>query len=143
MNILYFLTPKNDVAYLMDDFTVRQTLEKMDSCRYAALPMLSRDGLYVGTVTEGDLLRYLKEERFPSLRDMQGRCIMEVPRCADNVPIKVYTAMDELGATSLDQNFVPVTDDRGKFIGIVTRKSIIRYYFEKTEPRERTAAETL
>lgn len=141
MNILYFLTPKNDVAYLMDDFTVRQALEKMESCSYAALPMLSKNGVYVGTVTEGDLLRYFKQEQFPSLQEMQRRCIMEVPRCSDNVPIKVYTAMDELVETSLDQNFVPVTDDRGMFIGIVTRKSIIRYYFEKTEPRERPAAE--
>lgn len=33
--------------------------------------------------------------------------------------------------TSLNQNFVPVVDDNGIFIGIITRKSIIEYFYNK------------
>ena len=29
MNLFYFLTPKAEVAYLYNDFTLRQALEKM------------------------------------------------------------------------------------------------------------------
>ncbi|MEG0305667.1 MAG: CBS domain-containing protein, partial [Oscillospiraceae bacterium] len=41
MNILFFLTPKNDVAFLYDDFTLRQALEKMEHHRYSSIPILN------------------------------------------------------------------------------------------------------
>ena len=43
-NILFFLTPKAMCAYLHDDFTIRQALEKMEASGYAALPILNRRG---------------------------------------------------------------------------------------------------
>ena len=33
MNILFFLTPKSDVAYISEDDTLRQALEKMEQDR--------------------------------------------------------------------------------------------------------------
>ena len=39
--------------------------------------------------------------------------------------------MEDLVMTSMNQNFIPVIDDNRIFIGIVTRKSIISYCFEK------------
>ena len=60
MNILFFLTPKSDVAYVFNDDTLRQVLEKIEYHKYTAIPMLNKTGKYVGTVTEGDLLRYIK-----------------------------------------------------------------------------------
>ena len=55
-NILFFLLPKAMCAYLYDDYTVRQALEKMEAAGYQALPILNRRGEYRGTLTEGDLL---------------------------------------------------------------------------------------
>ena len=60
MNIMFFLTPKSDVAYIYDDYSVRQTLEKMEYHKYAAIPIINRKGHYVGTLTEGDLLWHIK-----------------------------------------------------------------------------------
>ena len=76
MNIAYFLIPKNSVAYLYDDFTFRQGLEKMRHHGYTAIPVISRDGRYVGTASEGDFLwRLLSEDaehpRPCSMRDME------------------------------------------------------------------------
>ena len=53
MNILFFLTPKNEVAYVENDDTLRQVLEKIEYHKYTAIPMLNKNGKYVGTVTEG------------------------------------------------------------------------------------------
>ena len=44
VNLLFFLTPKQDVAFIYDDFTLRQTLEKMEYHRYSSVPVLARDG---------------------------------------------------------------------------------------------------
>ena len=59
MNLLFFLTPKQDVLYIYEDFTLRQTLEKWSNQRYATIPVLKRNGEYVGSITEGDFLRHV------------------------------------------------------------------------------------
>ena len=62
VNILFFLTPKSEVAYIYEDYTMRQALEKMEYHRYSSIPIINKDGKYVGTITEGDLLWTLKNE---------------------------------------------------------------------------------
>ena len=44
--------------------------------------------------------------------------------------VKITANIDKLLIKSLDQNFVPVTDDRGVFVGIVTRKVIFKEIYE-------------
>ena len=41
--------------------------------------------------------------------------------------VSINAMMDDLLKLALAQNFVPVVDDSGVFIGIVTRSTIIRY----------------
>ena len=54
----------------------------------------------------------------------------------DYKAVTVTTSMDQLIEAAMNQNFVPVVDDRGIFIGIVRRQAIIRYCYDKarTEP---------
>lgn len=133
MNILFFLTPKNNVAYIYDDFTLRQTLEKMERNRFSAVPIISRDGKYIGTITEGDLLWEIKNKYALNFKDSENLSIMAVPRRMDNMPVSAETDIEDLISKALNQNFVPVTDDRGIFIGLVTRKDVMRYFMEKLE----------
>lgn len=126
-NILFFLTPKAMCAYVRDDYTLRQALEKMEAAGFAALPILNRRGEYCGTLTEGDLLWGLKNMCCMDMRQAESKKIMEIARRKDNVPIKVTTSMHELVERSSTQNFVPVIDDKNAFIGIVTRRAIIQY----------------
>jgi CBS domain-containing protein len=135
-NILFFLTPKAMCAYLYDDYTLRQALEKMESAGYAALPILSRRGEYRGTLTEGDLLWGLKNMCYMDMRQAEARRIMEISRRKDNIPVRVTMSMHDLVERSSTQNFVPVVDDKGAFIGIVTRRSIIKYCMQVLFPED-------
>lgn len=126
-NILFFLTPKALCAFLYDDYTVRQALEKMESAGYAALPILNRRGEYRGTLTEGDVLWAMKNMCNMDLRIAESRRIMEISRRKDNVPVRVNTSMQNLVERATSQNFVPVVDDKDTFIGLITRKAIINY----------------
>lgn len=126
-NILFFLTPKALCAYLYDDYTIRQALEKMEVAGYAALPILTRDGEYRGTLTEGDVLWAMKNMCNLNLRQAEKLRIMEISRRRDNIPVTVSTSMHDLVERAKSQNFVPVVDDKNTFIGIVTRSSIINY----------------
>ncbi|MBQ8579691.1 MAG: CBS domain-containing protein [Oscillospiraceae bacterium] len=126
-NILFFLMPKAMCAYVYDDYTIRQALEKMEAAGFAALPILNKRGEYRGTLTEGDLLWALKNMCYMDIRQAEARRIMEIERRKDNIPVKVTTSMQDLVERATYQNFVPVVDDKDTFIGIVTRRSIIKY----------------
>lgn len=130
-NILFFLTPKAMCAYVYDDHTLRQALEKMESAGFAALPILNRRGEYRGTLTEGDLLWGLKNMCYMDMRQAEARRIMEISRRKDNIPVRVTTSMKDLVDRASTQNFVPVVDDKDAFIGIITRSSIIKYCREQ------------
>ena len=135
-NILFFLTPKALCAYLHDDYTVRQALERMESAGYSALPILNKNGEYRGTLTEGDLLWAIKNMCYMDMRQAESRRIMEISRRKDNVPVRVTASMQDLIERSAAQNFVPVVDDKETFIGIVTRKAIIKYCQQHLFPQE-------
>jgi CBS domain-containing protein len=126
-NILFFLTPKAMCAFVYDDYTIRQALEKMEAAGYAALPILNKRGEYRGTLTEGDLLWALKNMCYMDMRQAESRRIMEIARRKDNISVRVTTPMQDLVQQASTQNFVPVVDDKDAFIGIVTRRAIIQY----------------
>ena len=75
MNIMRFLTPKSSVSYLDSAATVRNGFEKMTYHKFRAIPVVSSDGVYVGTVTEGDLLRaMINNQGVSDLRDHEKVC---------------------------------------------------------------------
>ena len=141
MNIAYFLIPKNRVAYLYEDCTFRQGLEKMRHHSYTAIPVISRDGQYIGTVSEGDFLWRLladrRESQRPfSMKDMEHLKIRDILRGNNYPSVRITVSMEELLTSAMNQNFIPVVDDLGNFTGIVTRKDIIRYFADQKDAAE-------
>ena len=123
MNILFFLSPKQDLMYVYDDFTLRQTLEKWENNRYASIPVLNRKGEYVGTLTEGDILWGLKQQHGLDIEAAEDVPISSFAHKRDYKAVTVTTSMDQLIEAAMNQNFVPVVDDRGIFIlAFVTKK---------------------
>lgn len=131
MNLLFFLTPKANCAYLYNDDSLRQALERMEHSGYAALPILSKSGQYCGTLNEGDLLWAIKNLCHLDLKDAENHSIMTIAHRRDNEAVPVTAGMQTLLMKATDQNFVPVVDDKGDFIGIVTRRAIMRYWLDK------------
>ncbi len=133
MNILFYLTPKASCEVLYDDESIREALERMEISGFAALPIIHKeDGVYQGTLTDGDLLWALKNRCNFDLKEAQAHSIMEIAHRKNYLPVSVSTDMNDLLQKALDQNFVPVVDDRGTFIGIVTRRSIMAQYVESS-----------
>ncbi len=135
-NILFSLTPKAMCAFVYDDFSVRQALEKMETAGYSSLPILNKRGEYRGSLTEGDLLWALKNLCYMDMRQAEARKIMEISRKKDNIPVRVTTSMHDLVQRASTQNFVPVVDDKGAFIGIITRSAIIKYCQQQLFPED-------
>lgn len=132
MNILFFLTPKKEVAYLYNTDSLRQALEKMENHRYTAIPIIDKKtGQYLGTLTEGDLLWDIKGRGISSIRAAEDIAVTDVKRNRDNQPVSADAKMEDLINLAMSQNFVPVIDGTGHFIGLVTRKDIIQYLADR------------
>ncbi len=131
MKIAFFLTPKAECAWVSDSSTVRQAIEKMEHWRYSAVPVLTGDGIYDSTLTEGDLLWFLKQHPHLRFDETGHHSIRDVERRRTVLPVRIDAEVEDLLALSVRQNFVPVVDDRGVFIGIVRRTRILeRFYAE-------------
>ncbi len=131
MNILSCLIPKSGVDYITDDVTLFKTLQVMQSHNYSAIPIINRNGRYIGTITSGDILGCIKENFSLSLRASAKFPVRNVRRTRDYVAVGVNTPFDTLLDVAMDQNFVPVVDDDDNFIGILTRKEILRWMHEE------------
>lgn len=131
MNIMLFLTHKNDITYLYDDYTIAEGLEVLRKTSYTAVPLITREGKYLGTVTEGDFLWALTDPEVWASRDTLH--MDAVKRHVQNKPVRADVQITDLLDTAMNQNFVPVIDDRDCFVGIVTRKRILDYCLSEME----------
>lgn len=130
MNAAFLITPKSEVKFVYDYWTMRQAMEKMEHYRYSSIPVLNKKGIYVGTLTEGDLLWELRDNEGLDFKGTREVLLKEVPRYRDIKAISIDVEVDDIIETSLRQNFVPIVDDLGVFIGIIRRREIISYLLE-------------
>lgn len=127
MNIAFFLLPKSEVVCLTPNSTMRQALERMEFHRYTAVPLIDGEGKYVGTLTEGDLLWMLKNSPGLNFKNTEKIFLKDVPRHMQNKSVQINAEMEDLISLAVMQNFVPVVDDSGVFVGIIRRREIIEY----------------
>ncbi len=132
MNVIKLLKTKDTVKYIYSKNTLRQGLEKMRANSYTAIPVITKeDGKYVGTVSEGDFLYYILDVGSEGMKEQEKYYVSDILRKDFNPAVRIDVTMDELLERAMQQNFVPVVDDTGTFIGIVTRQDIIKYFINK------------
>ena len=130
MNVAFFLIPKSQVTYLTEGSSFRQGLEKLRRHGYTAIPVISREGQYLGSVSEGDFLWNIMSMGSVDPYEQEQAKIDDI--VSDRTPpVRVSTPIAELWDRLLDQNFVPVVDDRDMFVGIVTRRSVMAYLMNR------------
>ncbi|MFC3886236.1 CBS domain-containing protein [Bacillus songklensis] len=139
MNVAFFLIPKSDLVYIKINSTMRQALEKMEYHRYSAVPLVDEKGRYAGTLTEGDLLWKLKNTPSLDFSNTHKLRLYEVRLHRFNEPVKIDAEIENLFSRAIEQNFVPVIDDNGIFIGIVRRREIIEYCAKGLLLKQRSA----
>lgn len=127
LNVFELLTPKSSVSFILDNFTVRQAVEKMLFHKFTVIPILNNEGEYVGTISEGDLLRFIVAQDGIDKEECESILIKDIDKYRSYKPVKVDASFDEIYEASLIQNFIPIVDDRNVFIGIIRRKEVVSY----------------
>lgn len=125
MNILALLTPKIQTLYLNSNSSLRQAIEKFDYHKFSVVPIIDDQGKFITTLSEGDLLRYMKKCGDFSLDESNKIQILEIERHRPYKALDISTDYETIVELSLSQNFVPIVDDRGVYIGIIRRRHVI------------------
>lgn len=127
MNIAFFLTPKREILYETEDATMKEVIDKMECSTYTAIPLIDNNGKYIGAITEGDLLWKLKNTPGLSIDDTPSVSISDINRHTKCDVVSINANIEDLIELAKNQNFIPVEDDEGIFIGIIKRSDIINY----------------
>jgi len=125
MNLFNYFTPKADTFFLRSDSTIRQAIEKFDYHKFTVVPLIDKDGIYISTISEGDILRYIKNEANFNINDAENVSLEKIEKYRPYRACKSSDSLEEILMLALEQNFVPVVDDRGAYIGIIKRKTIL------------------
>lgn len=135
MNILSLLTPKEETFYVNTTATLRQVLEKFDYYKFTVIPLLDTEGRYLKTISEGDILRFIKNHCGFDIQMAENTLVEHIEVYRPYEALDINCSLKEIIMLSMRQNFVPLIDDRGVFIGMIKRKDIISYFYKKYPPK--------
>ena len=130
-NIFQLLTPKSSVHFFVEGLSITDALEKFEYHKYSVVPVLNKNGEYINTISEGDLLRFIRSQQRYDEALFSEINIEDINRYRTYQSISISASFEEIFELVLSQNFVPVVDDRNMFIGIIRRKDILYYVDEQ------------
>ena len=111
-----------DVVPVFEDTTVRDVVSLLGESKYGFLPVLDRNGRFIGVVTMNEIRDVLFDQ---SLWDiLVAPDIMESSQEYVRKDQPLREAMKVMDQLQVDQLPVVDTTDKGKFAGILDRKSI-------------------
>ena len=127
MNILFFLTPKSEVIYVYDDATLYKAVQLFAERGYTSIPVISKSGKYVGTINSNDVLGCVADNFNLSMKEAADFPLKNIRRLRDNKAVRANCEIETIIENIINQNFVPVVDDDDNFIGIITRKEVVKW----------------
>lgn len=120
----HYLIAADDLAIFIDSHNTDHVMLLLANNGYSRVPVITKDKKYVGTISISDILSSKAKHQ---LTDWE----MSKMDIAEMVNTKIETISDQASLTEtmhklIDYPFLPVVDNQGTFIGIITRKSILK-----------------
>ena len=124
-NIISLVTPKSATNYLKEKTTIRQAVEKFDYHKFSVVPIIDEEGKYLTTVSEGDILRYIKNCCDFNIEKAENTLVLDIDHYRGYQAVRIDATYEEVFELIISQNFIPVVDDRGIYVGIIRRRDVI------------------
>lgn len=119
-----YVTPAEEVAIFVDTHNADHVLLLLASNGYSRVPVITREKHYVGTISISDIMRYQSENDLQDLEMAQMDIALMVNQ---KIPtISVDADLTEVLNKLVDFPFLPVVNEEKVFVGIITRKSILK-----------------
>lgn len=129
------------------DSEIKEVAAQVVDSRVSGFPVVTEDNRVVGIITEGDLIRRLREVQMPIFMDILGGMIplkslssveqqlheITATKVKDlmttpAITVKEDTELEEIADMMVKRNIkrVPVVDDDERLLGIVSRNDLVR-----------------
>lgn len=125
MNTAMLLKPKSMVAYIYGDLSAEEGLREFIEHGFTAVPVIDREGMYIGVVSERDFLYLILDKKSVEAVKDDNLTVADLADCSRFESVTIDADIGTLFNRIIEQNFVPVVDSRGMFSGIVTRKDVL------------------
>ena len=125
------IIPKSQTEFIEYDSTIRQALETFDFHKFSVVPLIDDEGKYVSTLSEGDILRYIKNVAHFDIKVAENVKINTIEKYRAYQAITIDSSIEEVLQLSMSHNFIPIVDDRGMYIGIIRRKDVLEFYIKE------------
>ncbi|MGT2887771.1 CBS domain-containing protein [Streptococcus didelphis] len=119
-----YLIPAADLAIFIDTHNSDHVMLLLVSNGFSRVPVITKDKVFKGTISISDILAYKDKH---GLTDWE----MRLTDIGKMVNTKIAAISHRVNLTVIMHKlvefpFLPVVDDKNHFIGIITRKSILK-----------------
>ena len=120
----HYLIPAEDLAIFIDTHNSDHAMLLLANNGYSRVPVITTEKKYVGTISIADIMSYQAKNQLTDWELAQT-----------DIGKMVNTKMETISETSnltdimhllVDYPFLPVLDKNDQFLGIITRKSILK-----------------
>ncbi|MBF0819657.1 cyclic-di-AMP-binding protein CbpB [Streptococcus acidominimus] len=118
-----FLTPANKLAVIIDTHNIDHAKLLLSHMTYSRVPVVTEDNQFVGTIGLREIVKYQSENE---LTDEQLNMDISLIVKKDVATVGADYHLEEVMRKLVDQAFLPVVGADGEFLGIITRKSILK-----------------
>lgn len=154
---------EHDVYAIQEDATVRDAIAYFLEKDISGAPILSKDGIAVGFISDGNIMRYMSEDehspaaidstlmfmdyvrnpdeefeqKLSSVMDLNVREISKKKPITISVNASIEDACKLLSESGVKK--VPVVDDNKKVVGIISRSAVTKYLTKRYLEQAQTA----
>ncbi|GAB6682289.1 CBS domain-containing protein [Streptococcus uberis] len=119
-----YLIPADDLAIFIDTHNSDHVMLILVSNGFSRVPVISKDKIFKGTISISDILNYQAKHQLTDWELNQTDIGEMVNTKIDSISFK--SSLTLIMHKLVEYPFLPVVDDENHFIGIITRKSILK-----------------
>lgn len=119
-----YLIPEQDLAIFIDTHNADHVMLLLVSNGFSRVPVITREKKYVGTISISDIMMYQSKRQLTDW-EMSQTDIGEMVNTKIET-ISITSSLTEIMHKLIDYPFLPVVDRANRFVGIITRKSILK-----------------
>ncbi|KKF43500.1 cyclic-di-AMP-binding protein CbpB [Streptococcus uberis] len=119
-----YLIPADDLAIFIDTHNSDHVMLILVSNGFSRVPVISKDKIFKGTISISDILNYQAKHQLTDWELNQTDIGEMVNTKIESISFK--SSLTLIMHKLVEYPFLPVVDEENHFIGIITRKSILK-----------------
>ncbi|MGT2958608.1 CBS domain-containing protein [Streptococcus bovimastitidis] len=123
-HLVNYLIPADDLAIFIDTHNSDHVMLLLVNNGFSRVPVLTKDRQYRGTISISDILNYQVKNQLTDWELNQTDIGEMVNTKIEAIPMT--SSLTHIMHKLVDYPFLPVVNDKNLFVGIITRKSILK-----------------